>query len=298
MANVLLRLRDATTPIRIRWRIRLAAGRRELGYTLDIAVTALLLIAVLQVNSNEDLEESSKIALEVLIATLEIVFVGLRIIMRRLRKLATDTLTVIPRDRLSKTLYLHLDSQRGALMDRTSHLVEQSDCELEKHEMYAELIGLTDVVTQHSSAPPSRSISAISGINIEDFEEEPLAEAYLDANRRAVGDGVVVRRLFLLDQTQAKDRRLKNLVKKHNAALTGSGVARRQGSGAKWMLKSHAPYTDQNEDFALFANEALVTQAPGNRFELTQDLGKVRRAAEVFSRLWNNEHARDVADLR
>jgi hypothetical protein len=262
-------------------------------------VTAALVIVGIGVNSSSDLDNSAKVSIEVLLGTLEVVFISLRIILRTLRRLARDSLTVIPRDGLTRVLYRHLDERRTDLLDRVRQLTSQSDCELEKEEMYSELIGLTDIVAGFHGGHLAGTISAISSTNIEDFDEEPLAEAYLDANGRAVARHVIVRRLFLIDHNQAGDRAVKALIRRHHAALTDSDpTLRGSGSGVRWMLKSHVPAKDQNEDFAVFALEALVVQGSGGqRYELTQDLTKIERAVEAFHRLWDHDRVKEVSDL-
>jgi hypothetical protein len=258
----------------------------------------LLVIAGIIINSSSHLQDHSKLALEILLGVFEIVFIFSRRIERRLKVLADDSLTVIPRDRLGRVLYQHLDDQRIKLLTRAEQLADQSDCELEKHEMYAELIGLTNAVTLVKSGHTDGKIVAISSTNVEDFEEEPLAEAYLHANRVAVERHIHVRRLFLLDAQQVRANEVVGLLAKHDTALKPSTTHGRQ-SGARWLLKSQLPPEDRAEDFALFADGPLVIQAPGGaRFELTQDDMKVSRALDTFDRLWNHPEVHQVADLR
>lgn len=280
---------------RARSRIATYRHSQESNYSLEIAFTAALIIVGLIVG-NTKLSNSSKFAVGVYLGILEIVFVSFRLIDRRITALARDYLTVIPRDRLSRVLYQHLDSQRALLLDRATRLADHLTCELEKHEMYSELIGLTEIVTEYYGGSGLATIWAISSINIEDFDDEPLAEAYLEANRRAVAEGVNVCRLFLLDDRQIKDRQVTSLMRKHHDALTEHGTS--TGSGVRWLLKADVPRSDQTQDFALFANDALITQSiSGDRGELTHDQDRTKRAAALFHRLWKRKNAHPVSEL-
>jgi hypothetical protein len=232
----------------------------------------------------------------VLLGVFEIVFVFFRVIVRRIDTLTHDYLTVIPRDRLSRVLYKHLDSQRAGLLTRASRLAEHLACELEKHEMYGELIGLTEIVTEHYAGHHDGVIWAISSVNIEDFDDEPLADAYLEANRKAAIQRVKVCRLFLLEERQTKDRQVIALMKKHADALGGEDVT--SDSGVKWLLRSTLDLSDQLQDFALFAGGALVSQNVGGALaELARDEIKISRATDVFERLWNRPDAHRVSEL-
>jgi len=288
------------TRARLRWRSRSASAKREFSFGLDVAFTGGVVIAGL-VMANTSLDTTSKFALAVLLGTFELVYLFGRSVTRRLRQLSADSLTTLPRDKLSPLLHDHLSFQRSELLDKATQLGEQSDCELSTHDMYRELLGLTEVVTKTRAGFATGSILAISSTNIEDFEDEPLAEAYLEANRDAVEQFVVVQRLFLIDQAQAEDRQVIGLIKKHEQSLVGKDgkpLNQRTSSGVKWLLKSKLSLPDQAQDFALFANEALMTQAPaGQGVELTQDIAKIRRSYEAFVRLWSRKDARTPGDL-
>lgn len=282
---------------RFKWRTRSESRQRELHIVVDVAFTAGIIIAGL-ILANTDVVEEGKFALGVLLATLEIMWIFGRTIQRDLRNLMADTVVVIPRDSLSGLLHEHLSHQRVELLDRAGKLSDQYDCELRPHDMYRELIGLTNVVSKHRAGHATGSILAISSINIEDFDEEPLAEAYLNANREAVERYVNVQRVFLLDSQQAADGLVRKLINRHHKALTGSRASEGGESGVKWILKTQVPPGDRNEDFALFADEALVTQAAsGRRVELTQDKDKISRAYATFQRLWALSAAKQPSAL-
>jgi hypothetical protein len=282
---------------RFRWKTRSESNRRELNAVVDVAFTAGVIISGL-ILANTGIAEGSKFALAVLLATLEIMWLFGRSIRRDVRKLVSDAVVVIPRDGLSSLLHEHLSEQRAELLTRASKLSDQYDCELVAHDMYRELIGLTNAVAQHRAGHATGSILAISSINIEDFEEEPLAEAYLDANRAAVARYVTVQRVFLLDQQQAADGQVRGLIERHEKALSGDKVGAAGGSGVKWIFKTQVSLADRTEDLALFAHEALVTQAAsGKRVELTQDSDKILRAYETFKRLWDLPQAKAPSEL-
>jgi hypothetical protein len=269
--------------------------KKQDDYTLEIAVTAGLFITGIFV-SYSSLANSSKFSLAVLFGVFETVFIFSRIITRRIDALARDYLTVIPRDVLSTVLYQHLDLQRATLLKRAKRLADHHLCELEKHEMYAELIGLTEIVREVYAGGQKGKIWAISSVNIEDFDDEPLAEAYLDATRRAVQEEVTVCRLFLLDQRQAKDRQVAALLRKHEEALGGDSAS--ADAGVKWLSKVNLQRADQFQDFALFADDALVAQnMSGDLAELGFDEVKVNRARETFQRLWTDEGTQRIEDL-
>ncbi len=266
------------------------------AYSLELLVTFLLAIAGIFVGYSS-LANSSKFALAVLFAICDLVFVFFRIITKRIDTLANDYLTVIPRKRLSRVLYQHLDSQREVLLNRATRLAEHLSCELEKHEMYSELIGLTSIVTNYYAGSRDGTIWAVSSVNIEDFDEEPLAEAYLEANEAAVAQKVDVRRIFLLENRQVSDRRVRSIMERNSNALREANSD--AAPPVRWILRSDLDRLDQVQDFALFATDALVFQsAAGGIAELTHDDVKIRRACDVFTRLWNDSHAHTVEELR
>lgn len=269
--------------------------KRQDDYSLDIAVTAGLFITGIFVGYS-DLANSSKFSLAVLLGVFEMVFIFSRIITRRIDALARDYLTVIPRDMLSSVLYQHLDLQRATLLRRAKRLADHHLCELEKHEMYAELIGLTEIVREFYAGGPRGKIWAISSVNIEDFEDEPLAEAYLGATSRAVEEEVSVCRLFLLDHRQIEDRQVAALLRRHDQALGGDASS--DNNGVKWLPKASLQRADQFQDFALFADDVLVAQnMSGDLAELGFDDVKVSRARETFKRLWADSSAERITSL-
>jgi len=269
--------------------------KRQDDYTLEIGVTAGLFIAGIFIGYSS-LANSSKFSLAVLLGVFEIVFIFSRVITRRIDALARDYLTVIPRDLLSSVLYQHLDLQRATLLRRAKRLADHHLCELAKHEMYDELIGLTEIVREFYAGGQRGTIWAISSVNIEDFEDEPLAGAYLGATHRAVQEDVTVCRLFLLDQRQAKDRQVAALLRKHDEAL-GSKAAP-EDAGVKWLPKWELQRGDQFQDFALFADDVLIAQnMSGDLAELGFDEVRVNRARETFHRLWSDPRAQRIAGL-
>jgi hypothetical protein len=277
--------------IRLRWRRRLRS--LDGTHALDAAVTGGLAVAgVLTATSHAP--DSTKVSIVILLGVAELVFFFGRVIRGELRKLAARSLNVLP-DGLPVTIFHHLYGERESLLSRAQELADNKSCDLEKHEMYATLIHLTDTVTTRFSGTLSAAIYAVSGTDIEDFEREMLAKEYLDANRRAAVGLVVVRRLFLLDANQLRSPRIREIMKKHEGALSTVGAA---DSGVKWLPKSNAG-SDRDLDFAVFANEALVRQVyrPGGaKGELTVNDGQITPALEAFERLWEHPRARSVAD--
>lgn len=276
----------------MRWRRRVR--RAKPSHAFELGITSALVIGGIYV-AGSDTADSTKISLVILLGSLELLFVFSRVILRELNKIAARTLSILPDD-LPETVFHHLDHQRLDLMTRARRLSGQLDCELEKHEMYAELIGLTDSVTEIKSGSPTAAIYAISSKNVEDFQREPLAREYLDANRRAVERQVTVRRIFLLDAEQAHSGRVRAIIKMHDDALTATASPR---SGVKWILKANAR-DDQDLDFALFAHEVLVRQAvrPGGiKFEMTVDDDQVNPSVGAFDRLWERDDAHPLADF-
>jgi hypothetical protein len=259
---------------------------------MDVLVPAGLVVGGVIVGG-ANAAESTKVSIGVLLGVVELIFVFSRVILHHLDQLVARTLTIMPGD-LPDVLFKHLDSQRLSLMTRAGELSRQLDCDLEKHEMYAELIGLTDAVTAVKYGTHDASIYAISSTNIEDFERDPLAQEYLDANIRAVQSQVDVRRLFLLDEPQTKSAKIASIIKRHDAAL---GAQRNGRASVKWLRKSRAG-SNRDLDIALFAREVLVRQAlrPGGvKFELTVDEKQVRPVIDTFHRMWRE--AKTPAEL-
>lgn len=277
---------------RLRWRRRLRT--LEAWHALDAFVAVGLAIAGLLTAASKA-EDSTKISLGVLFGVTGIVYVFARFIIHRLNAMAERSLSILP-DQLPRTIYYHLDGEREKLLSRARELAANASCDLEKHEMYATLIHLTDTVTEQLSGTLSAAIYAISGTDIEDFEREVLAQAYLEANTRAASGLVVVRRLFLLDFNHLHSARIRAIMQKHEAAIATS---RHADSGVKWLPKTEAG-SDRDLDLALFANEALVRQVSrpgGAKGELTVNDLQIEPALEAFRRLWDHSLARPVADF-
>jgi hypothetical protein len=278
---------------RLRWRrrIRLLDGT----HALDAAVTAGLVVAgVLTATSHA--QDSTKVSIVILLGVVELVYGFSRNIRSEIKKVADRSLSVMP-DGLPSSIFHHLDGERSSLLTRARELAENKACDLEKHEMYATLVRLTDTVTTRFSGTMSAAIYAVSSTEIEDFDREVLAKEYLDANKRAVSGQVVVRRMFLLDASQLDSRKILAIMRKHEDALAAPGEST---SGVKWLPKTDAG-NDRDLDFALFANEALVRQVirPGGaKGELTVNEGQVLPALEAFQRLWEHPHARSVAEFQ
>jgi hypothetical protein len=293
MIDFRLRLGLWWARVRLRWRRR--ARKLEAAHALDAAVTSGLVIAgVLTATSH--VEDSTKLSLGILLGVVELVFLFGRLILREMRKLAARIFAVLPDD-LPVTLFHHLDGERLGLLTRARELSQSMVCDLEKHEMYAELIGLTDTVTTVKSGTLGAAIYAVSGTNIEDFQREVLAKEYLDANARAVAKQVTVRRLFLLDGNQVHSPRVAAIMRMHETALQAKGSI---DSGVKWLLKTNAG-GDSDLDFALFAHEVLVRQVlrPGGvKAELTVNDTQLAPTLAAFHRLWTHKDARTVADFR
>ena len=278
---------------RLRWRRR--ARALEASHAVDAIVTSCLVIAgVLTATSHA--EDSTKISIVILLGVVELVYGFGRTILKQLHRISARTLSVLP-DNLPSTLFHHLDGERVDLLTRARELSQNRACDLEKYEMYAALVHLTDTVTNRKSGTLGAAIYAVSGTHIEDFQREELAQEYLDANQRAVSNQVAVRRLFLLDTNQAHSPRVAAIMKRHEEALKEQGNS---GSGVKWLQKGNAG-EDKDLDFALFAHEVLVRQVlrPGGvKAELTVNGAQVTPALQAFERLWAHKDARSVRDFR
>jgi len=165
--------------------------------------------------------------------------------------------------------------------------------------MYASLIRLTDTVTSHKAGTVGGAIHAVSAFDIEDFKREELAQRYIEANQRAVANGVSVRRVFLLDGPQVNSPQVMEIMKEHDSALQGRNSSE---SGVKWLRKTEAG-DDKRLDFALFAREVLVRRVhrpggvKGMKAELTFNESHVDNTLDAFERLWISDSARLVADF-
>lgn len=277
--------------IGMRWRRR--ARQLEASHTLEAVFTSAVFAGtILTITSH--FEESTKVAIGILLGVVELFFVFSRLILRELHKIEARLLPVLP-DNLPSTLYNHLDVERHGLLRRARELSDSMVCDLEKHEMYAELIGLTDTVTSVKAGMPGAAIYAVSGTHIEDFQREVLAKEYLDANKRAVEQQITVCRLFLINPHVNRPQ-IHAIMRMHEAALQAHGS---RDSGVKWLPKSKAG-GDSDLDFALFANEVLVRQVlrPGGvKGELTVNAGQITPTLEAFKRLWDHREARPVSEF-
>jgi hypothetical protein len=278
---------------RLRWRRR--ARGLEAAHALDAVVTSGVVIAGF-LTATSHAADSTKISIVILLGVVELVFGFGRMILGQLRKLSARTLSVLPDD-LPSTLFHHLDGERLGLLTRARELSRNMACDLERHEMYPALIHLTDTVTIRRSGTLGAAIYAVSGTNIEDFQREVLAKEYLDANKRAVTNQVVVRRLFLLDANQAHSPGVAAIMRIHESALQAKGES---GSGVRWLRKTDAG-DDRNLDFALFAHEVLVRQVlrPGGvKAELTVNGAQIMPTLAAFERLWAHKDAHAVSELQ
>jgi hypothetical protein len=280
---------------RLRWRRK--AKRLEPSHALDAVVTSGLVIAGI-LTATSHVEESAKISIVLLLAVVEIVFVFSRLILRQLHKMSARTLGVLPND-LPTTLFDHLNGERVGFLNRARELSDNKVCDLEKHEMYASLIHLTDTVTTHKAGTIGGAIYAVSGTDIEDFMREELAQAYLTANKRAVANQVIVRRVFLLDGSQCHSPKVKEIMRLHEDALRDQQDGE---SGIRWIRKADAG-DDKSLDFALFAREVLVRQVhrPGGvkgvKAEMTFNEVHVDDTLEAFDRLWGHPKAKTLAEF-
>lgn len=278
---------------RLRWRRRLR--RLEGWHIIDAGVTSGLIIAGF-LTAASHAQDSTKISIVILLGVVELVFVFSRVILGELKAISNRTLNVLPGG-IPTSIFHHLDGERLNILLRARELAENKSCDLEKHEMYATLISLTDAVAARLSGTLSAAIYAVSGTEIGDFEREVLAKDYLDANRKAVSAQVAVRRLFLLDNSQLNSGKILAIMKKHEDALSAPAQL---GAGVRWLPKSDAG-RDRDLDFALFANQALVRQVvrPGGvKGELTVNDQQVLPALETFDRLWQHPNARRVSDYQ
>lgn len=279
----------------LRWRRR--ASRLEPSHALDAVVTSGLVI-VGYIAATSEIDESAKIPIVLLLGVVEIVFLYSRLILVQLHKMSARTLGVLPND-LPRTLFDYLSGERMHFLNRARELSDNRVCDLEKHEMYAALIQLTDTVTTHKAGTIGGAIYAVSGTRIEDFKREELAEVYLEANKRAVANFVTVRRVFLLDAHQEHSAKVCKLMKDHEEALGGPIDG---GSRVKWLRKADAG-DDKSLDFALFAREVLVRQVhrPGGlkgvKAELTFNDAHIQPTLEAFNRLWHHEKAKLVSEF-
>jgi len=275
----------------LRW--RRYRGALEITYALDAGVTGGLIVAGI-ITATSGAPDSTKVSIVVLLSVAELVWGFGRFILSEVKKLGARSLNVLPSD-LPSTIDHHLTGERDNLLARAHELAANKTCDLEKHEMYAILIRLTNVVTTRFAGSASAYILAVSGTDLEDFEREVLAREYLDANRHAALGLVAVRRLFLLDANQLHSPKIRAIMLSHNEALS---VVNGADSGVKWLAKSDAG-NDRELDFAVFANEALVRQVnrPGGaKGELTVNLGQIEPALQAFERLWEHDRARTLAE--
>jgi hypothetical protein len=220
---------------------------------LDTGVTVLVAAVIFWI-STRDFSKSTKVALDIALIAFEMNFLFGRFVLRKLKALEERAVDVLPRNKLTRIIGCHLEHQRRALLDRVQALVDHQACVLEKHEMYAELIGLTAATTELRSGAFDASIVAISSINILDFNDEPLAEAYLEANEAAVADHITVQRLFLLTDNEAASHEYAREVQKHAQILVSTDHPE---SGVKWLLTKHARSEDRDLDIAILIRKSL-----------------------------------------
>lgn len=287
------RLRRSLWWARLRLRWRRYSRTLESAHALDATVTASLVVAGI-ITATSSAPDSTKVSIVVLLGVAELVWLFGRFILIEVKKLGERSLNVLPVD-LPVAIAHHLTGQRDSLLARARELAANQTCDLEKHEMYATLIHLTNTVTVRFSGSASAFIYAVSGTDIEDFEREVLAREYLDANRQAALGLVVVRRLFLLDANQLHSARIRAIMQRHEDALS---VVSGAGSGVKWLAKSDAG-NERKLDFAIFASEALVRQVDrpgGAKGELTVNLGQIEPAFRAFEHLWDHKRARTLAE--
>jgi hypothetical protein len=276
-----------------RLRLRRYAQVLESTHALDATVTGGLVVAGI-ITATSDAPDSTKVSIVVLLGVAELVWLFGRFILSEMKGLGERSLNVLPAD-LPTTIAHHLTGERDSLLARAHELAANKTCDLEKHEMYATLIRLTNTVTARFAGSAGASILAVSGTDLEDFQREVLAREYLEANRHAALGLVVVRRLFLLDANQLHSPKIRAIMVRHQEALS---VVPGTESGVRWLAKSDAG-SDRRLDFAVFANEALVRQVDrpgGAKGELTVNLGQIEPALQAFDRLWEHDGVRTVVD--
>jgi hypothetical protein len=267
------------------------------GWGVEIIVSLILAFVALLIHSF-DLGPKTELPVELLLVFMELSFISYRLFDRRvtattiviqdaingiqgsLNRTVRGAVPLLDPDTLSAIAYLWLDRRRDRILSVARALSKLHAVELEKAQTYRTVIDLTEVVSSQALG----SILAVSCINIEDFEDEPLAEQYLTANRSALENGIEVRRLFLLTVTQRDEPRVRSIIETHANALNPPGNTE---ENVRWALITQVAQSDR-EDFALFAGQAAVRQFQNGRYELNDVPATVKQLGSVFDRLWNN----------
>ena len=257
----------------------------EILFTVVLGFTGLYI-------STLSLAHETKVPLEMMLGFVEISFVSFRLFDRRLHEVTTQlhsnmdrtfrsAVQRIPQDGLSLVSERWLSRKRDGLLQYAHALEENHAIELKREGAYREVIELTDAVSESGLG----DIVAISSNHIVDFAEEPLAQAYFEANRRARSRQVIVNRLFIIAPVDISDRYIRSIIERHAVELKRSDGS----EGVKWMLKTNAG-RHQSEDFALFASNTVVRQLLNGDFELNEVDTVVRERRQIFDDLWKSPH--------
>lgn len=268
------------------------------SWLVEILVSVILSFAGLYISSL-NLDHGTKIPLELMLGFIEVSFVSFRMFDRRLTNVVTElhrnmdrtfhsAVQHIPRDSLSNVSELWLCRKRDNLLEYAHELAINHAIEFKKEGAYREVIELTDAVSEGRLG----DIVAISSMQIADFEKEPLAKGFFEANRRARGNGVVIRRLFIINPEDLKDRSIRPIIEQHAVELKSINGE----EGVKWMLKRDAG-NHHSEDFALFASATVVRQLLNGDFSFSEVTAVVKERRQIFDELWRNPSAKTIDEL-
>jgi len=268
------------------------------SWLVEILVTIILSFAGLYI-STLNLQHETKIPIELMLGFIEVTFVSFRMFDRRLTIVVSElhdsmagifrsAVQHIPQDKLSNVSELWLSRKRDYLLAYAHELAMNHAIDFKKEGAYREVIELTDAVCEGRLG----DIVAISSMRITDFEKEPLAQGYFEANRRARRNGVVIRRLFILSPEDLLDGSIRPIMERHAVELKSSDGE----EGVKWMLKRDAG-NHQSEDFALFASTTVVRQLLNGDFNFSEVAIVVKERRQIFDELWRNPSAKTIDEL-
>lgn len=265
---------------------------------MEILVTVILSFTGLYV-STLGLQHGTEIPIVLLLGFIEVTFVSFRMFDRRLTGVVFElhrnmdrtfrsAVQHIPQDKLSNVSELWLCRKRDDLLAYARELAMNHAIDFKREGAYREVIELTDAVSEGRLG----DIVAISSIRITDFEEEPFAQGYFEANRRARRNGVVIRRLFIINPEDLEDRSIRPIIEQHAVELKSINGE----EGVKWMLKRDAG-NHHSEDFALFASAAVVRQLLNGDFNFSEVATVVKERRQIFDELWRNPSAKTIDEL-
>lgn len=178
--------------------------------------------------------------------------------------------------------------------------VEGGRYTVSKQMMYPELTKFAKAM----SRVDGDEIRAVSSIDISSFQLDPFAADYLNVNVECVGDGIPVRRVFVLRDADLDNQDVIRVVVTQGDRLTAKAksVASRPeetiSTMVKWINAKHLGRDERGHDLAIFSR-CIVARQRVDDYEVTfNDEQDLKKAEVLFNRFWTHPKSQNYTELK